>query len=445
MTNTLKVVRRGMLQQEPELGRFDNIKTLTTTTVVVASLATGTVTSGKYAEKWMLRAEAALVGGVPVDRIRMCSAFASTTGTLTHAGTNYADTTATNEIVEIHEYEPYLLENSVQQALATTRYVDTSVMQGRADGRYTFGNLPWVTRPSEIVKIGLRHSPVLTANRKFDQWGTMDTSGVLYPDFWTIAGTGATIARSSTSRSGAYSLSLTRASNDVTADQTVQAVTSGYSSSSLQGQTFTGVLVCRSTNAASVRVRVTSEKADGTVISTTNSSYHTGGGAWEELTAQHTVDSAADVIRVSARVEVDETALLDDCYGMNGEIGDGVRRDAFETDWLEGRWEQNPTAWIGPQTWSEQIVVKSRRPFPEFDATRLAAGTADSDVTDCELTLLTTRALAIFYEQVDAEKAAQFARKADDLGASYLADVDPGQPGAKTFSGFAYGTIATVR
>ena len=92
---TLKSIRRAMyLRPGSGVGQTEVIASLTTTTAVVSKLATGTINSEKYLRKWLIRAEAA---SQPADRERSCSAFSSSTGTFTHAGANYADTTATSE------------------------------------------------------------------------------------------------------------------------------------------------------------------------------------------------------------------------------------------------------------------------------------------------------------------------------------------------------------
>ena len=91
---SLKEIRREMYRRHPgALGRTESIASLTTTTAVVNALATGVIDSEKFVRKWMLRAEAASAA----DRVRIVKTFASASGTFTHEGTNYADTTATSE------------------------------------------------------------------------------------------------------------------------------------------------------------------------------------------------------------------------------------------------------------------------------------------------------------------------------------------------------------
>ena len=437
------------------LGRVFPIASIAAQTVTVTQLATGTTGAMIYSEKYLLRPDAALSGGgVAVDRLRISSNYASTSGVITQAGAAYTDTTATDEDVEIHEFDPYRIETAIQEALASTVRVDESLLQARADGRYTFGLLPWIIQPADIALLGFRGSPVITGNRYFSGWGTVSTAGVLQPDRWTLAGSGATFARSTTSRTGLYSLKTTRAGTDVTVHQAVQAVTSNASDNTLRGRTMTGVAVCMTTDASSALVRITSEKVDGTVLSTSDSDYHTGSGRWEELSIEHTIHAQADLIRVTALQDVDGDVYWDDLYETLDELGDGQRIDRYPTVWWRGYkdFSQNPTTFYAPDGGVQntgELVVRSLRKYPTFDAARVAAGLADDDSTDCPTELLKYRALSRFFFALarDQEgnanlqaKATQYGQMADDLAKSHIADLTVTQPGAQMYSGSQYGT-----
>ena len=450
--STLLQYRQRALSLDPSLGQVETITGLATTSVTAASLAYGTVGARKFSEKWLLRPTAALNGsGVAVDRLRFSSDYVSSTGAISHAGTNYADTTVTDEVVEIHEHEPWTLEQAIQDALAQTLRVDRTVLQPRTDGRYFFNAFSWITAP-QGVRVGKSASNVLTGNRHFDQWGTVSTAGVLQPDRWALAGTSATFARSSTSRSR-YALSVTRSGTTTTVEQTVQAVTGSTNDTGLRGQVVTGFVIAQTTVASQTRVRVTSEKADGTVLSTTNSSYHSAGGSWEELTAEHTVDSAADVVRVSIRNEADGAQVLDDAGLLEGTMNDSERRDNFPVSWLEVDWSQNPLMFLTSTGITGQIVIQSRRPYPTFDATRVRSGLADADSQDAPLDLIAYRALAKFYQrEADglngnaslARQAAKYAKTADIMGAAHLAEPQGDETGAQMLSGKARGYAAVI-
>ncbi len=91
------------------------------------------------------------------------------------------------------------------------------------------------------------------------------------------------------------------------------------------------------------------------------------------------------MVRVQARDAQNGAVLTDDLYLMAGTLSDNERRGQLApVEWMRGSWEQNPVTWWGPTDRHAQIVVRSRRPYPTFDATRVVAGSADADVTDCE-------------------------------------------------------------
>lgn len=443
--------RQKMLTLEPMLGSVWVPASLTTTTAVVTALATGTVSSGQYVEKWLLRPL-----GATADRTRVCSSFTSTTGTLTHTGANYSDTTATGESLEIHEHRPGLLDQAITEALAAIRYVGRSDFPSRPDGRYALGGYTWFTEPSGIVRFGRRQVAVLTPNRHFDSWGVMSTAGLLQPDGWTLAGSGATFARSAVTRRGPYSLSVTRSGTDATVDALIPAIYSDASGDNIRAKTVASLLVGRSANPSSLRVRTTSEDGSFVVLSTTNSGYHTGSGTWQPLSAEHTVHAAAEWVRVSARVEVNEAALLDELCLAYGPINDDIRRDQSEISWIDRpyAYDQGPLLWKGPQGIGEQLVMESRRLYQQFDPTRIAAGTADSDTTDCPIDLLAYKALAIFFRRnaghspLYAARATEYEQAAGTLQAQHLAertDEEPAQGGARMVTGRAYGTRALIQ
>jgi len=439
---TLKEIRQRMLRLDASLGRVESIASLTTTTVVVSALATGTIGAGKFATKWVLRPDTASAA----DRLRITTTtgYTASTGTLTHAGTNYADTTATSESVELHEFEPYLLDNAIQAALRGTRFFDRTYVPTTASHRYSLSGLSWLVEPSDIVSIEKFNVPVLNNNRGFEKWNGY-SSGSLVPDGWTLAGSGATFARSATSRTGAYSLSVTRAGTDATVSVTLPILDTGVDEDNLRGQTLTVVTVARSGQASSVRARITSEKADGTVITTDNSSYHTGGGGWEELSTTHTVSSTADQITISARVEVNETALLDELYVCIGSVTDGVRRADYRSGArVRGyRFEQGqpPVLYVSAGSMGGQLRINSQRPYAPFTQSRIDGGTADADSTDAPLDLIAYGALYRLFEDLpenpdQARKAEKYRRIYSSMQAQHLAVDNQDEPrGAELIPG----------
>lgn len=409
---SLKSIRQRMLKIDPSLGRVESIASLTTTTAVVSALATGTVGAGKFATKWILRPDTAQAA----DRLRVTTTtgFAASTGTLTHAGTNYADTTATNESLEIHEFEPYLLDNAICAAMRSTRFLDYSILPTLQNTRYSLESLSWIVEPSDIVKVEKYPIPILNNNRGFEKWNGY-TSGSLVPDGWTLAGTSATFARNTTSRTGAYSLAVTRAGTDATVSLTIPILDTGVSDDNLRGETVTAVCVGRSGQANSLVVTIASQKADGTSILSEDSSAHTGGGGWEEISKEHTVSATADQIVITATVNVDETALIDELYVCIGSLNDAIRRNNLTSGYrvrsLKFEQGQPPVMYLSAGGRGGCLLVQSQRPYEQFTQSRIDAGTADADSTDAPLDLIAYGALYHLFD--DLPETPDQAKKAD--------------------------------
>lgn len=430
---TLKAIRQRLLKIDSSLGRVESIASLTNTTAVVSALATGTIGAGKFSAKWILRPDAASAA----DRLRITTAsgYAASTGTLTHAGTNYADTTATSESLEIHEFEPYLLDNAICAAMRGTRFLDYSIIPTQQNDRYSLESLSWVVEPSDIVKVEKYNIPVLNNNRGFEKWNSY-SSGSIRPDGWTLAGSGATFARSSTSRTGAYSLSVTRSGTDATVSLTIPILDTGVSDDSIRGETVTAVCVGRSGQANSLVVTIDSQKSDGTSILSEDSSAHTGGGGWEELTKEHTVSATADQIVITATVNVDETALIDELYVCLGSLTDNVRRNGLRNGHrVRGyKFEQGqpPVLYVSAGGKGGCLLIQSQRPYEQFTQSRIDAGTADADETDAPLDLIAYGALYRLFEDLpespdQARKTFKYERIYRDLQSQHLASDDSGE------------------
>ena len=390
---TLDGILREIAFRHGSIAEVYDIASLTTTTAVVTSLATGGISSQAFVEKWMVRPE----NSNSADLIRRCTAFASSTGTLTHAGTNYADTTATSEQLLVLKWRLMYYLNSIDVAVGKTKRLHESVLptlQGAR--RYWLSDFSWIDGPGDIESIWWTDDPNIVRNRYFEDYNTYNSSGVLVPDHWAISGASATMARSTTQvRRGQYSLAITRSGTDCAVSQIPGLLISGVSGDSLVGKTITIAAWCWSAVASQVRIRIT----DG--VDTTNSSYHTGGSTWEELTATHTVNSAATSLTVSVRVESDNTVCYIDEYAAGETYDDAVRRDAWPRYQL-GRtgFIQNGAlaAWLPERGHNGQYIVKSYRPYPRFDATRLADGTALGDTTDCPLEVAVAGGVGRLYE-----------------------------------------------
>ena len=397
-----------MLAREPALGRVEDIASLTTTTVVVPALATGTVTAGKFTEKWLLRNATA----APADRVRVSSGFASATGTFSHAGANYTDTTATAEQVEILEHEPYLFDQAIQQALSKTHRVVSYELPTRPGlDRYSLHGLSWINEPADVARVYRKPIGVLTRNRRFDRWEAY-SSGVLTAEDWTTAGSGATFARSAANVPGnqKYVMAVTRAGADATVTQTYEVLPTG-DVDDLRGQLVTGVLFGRSGQAASLTVTVQSLDWAGNVLSSTSSAAHDGDSDYQELTAEHTVHADAERVAIVATTAVNGTEQIADMYLCAGALTDDVRVDRSRHQWetLEPRFDVAggqylilPVHGLG-----SQYVIESYRAYPQFTASRITAGTADGDTTDAPLALCAETALYELYRALPRTKETQ--------------------------------------
>lgn len=397
---TLRAFRQEMLRLEPGLGRIQDIASGSATTLVVAALATGVIGSGKFIEKWMLRPSTLATA----DRVRMCKDFESgagsgTAGTLTHEGANYTDTTFTGEQVELLEHEPYLYDNAIQQAIASTRFLHNSLIPTHLTDRYWLHDLGWIRGPADIVRVYRRPSRVISRNRKMDDWFGY-SAGALVPDHWALAGSGATFSRSTDAPDPQrYSLQVVRNGTTWTVTQTVGLLETGVAADSLQGQKVTGVLRGLSSVASALTVRVT----DG--VDTTDSDAHGGGGDWEELTAEHTINDSATTLQVQARGAQDGTDRVAELYIVVGVIDDTIRRDFARHDWedFRPRFEQGATQrLVVPSTFGRgaQLVLETQRPYEPFTQSRIDAGSADGDENDAPLDLIAHGAIWRLYEDL---------------------------------------------
>ena len=201
---------------------------------------------------------------------------------------------------------------------------------------------------------------------------------------------------------------------------------------------MTGVAWVWSSTASQVRAQIVS---NGAVLG--SSSYHTGGSRWEELTVTATVGAAADTLSVQISVESSNNVVYaSEGYAIEAaSLTDDVRRDNYESGETEeprGTYEQGGTlnATLPQRGRRGQWVIWSERSYPQLDATRFAAGTADADEIDAPIVTLATGAIARLYEGlIDPSKpetgamygpmAALWNERYDKLGSKHIAP-DPG-------------------
>lgn len=419
MSTTLTGIRRHMLDRTVDkelLGQAETITGLAAQTVTVGQLATGGGAAQSYALQWLLRADNAAAASA--DRLRRCTDFATATGVFTHAGTAYADTTITGETLEIWKYHPRAADLAIRLAQSRIkrlhRYVYPTVAN---ETRYYLHPMSWVAKNSDIERVAYCPSPVLNRNRHFEHWNTVSTGGVLQPDEWTLAGADATMARNATTvRRGQYSVAITRAGTDATLSQTVGLLETGVSADSLRSVSVTAVAVVNASVASQVRV----QWLDGT--QTISSSYHTGGGTWEELSTTVTVTAAtASTLTLRISVEGSNTVCyVDECYIVAEQgLSDAVRRDTYDESNLtrdDYFFDQSTKSITLPaQGRGGQYVFYTRRPYPQFDEARVRAGTADADVSDVPMELCAVGAIARMFEgmaQTDSKDRARYGQLA---------------------------------
>lgn len=431
---TLTDIRRRMLQRGPaDIGRVENIAALDADDVTVTKLGIGSYDANYLNGYFMIRPQAADAAN---RNPRVVDTFFPATGILRHTGTSYTDTTATNETVEIWKYDPDLVEQCIQIALERLRRSYQLTLPALNGSRMHFlHSLPAIVKPSDVMRIEGSSSRVLSNNRYFDEFFTVNSSGVLQPDFWTLSG--GTMARSTTQTyRSKYALGITRAGSDITLTQNVGLVRNGVSGEDLAGRTVGACLVAWSTEASQIRVGIN----DG--VTTTYSSYHTGADTWEELTVSKTLSAAATKCEVTISVESSNTVCYaGECYLAYEGIQDDDRRDSH-TNWSvwDKEYSQSTSlpVWLPERGIGETFKVWISRSYPQFDSTRVMAGTADADETDAPVTTVAIGALAELYRRLSGNKeentsqeardAAMFEAEFQDLQASLLTlpDIEKG-------------------
>lgn len=139
-------------------------------------------------------------------------------------------------------------------------------------------------------------------NGDLDEWSAGDTSA---PDDFTlttitIEKTGPGESDTFTFGAGRFAAKLTRAATDGTLAQSVIAAADIADYANAKGQDFSVAVKAKTAIANHVRVTID----DG--VTTTSSSYHTGGGTEETLTATHTISASAT--KLDVEIEVNNSA-----------------------------------------------------------------------------------------------------------------------------------------
>lgn len=430
---TLKQIIRDMIARAPGqiLGRTEAIASLTSTTCVVTRLNQGGRSVDDFIGKYLCRMDTATAA----DRERRVVNFATATGTLTHSGANYSDTTATGESVDILTFEPRWYADAVQVSLGRLlRLSREEYPTINNQSVYPIYDLSWVKDPGDIIRVAYSNNPITTRDRYMEKWGTINSSGIPQLDWWTLAGTSATYARSTTNAyRRQYSVAVTRSGTDCTLGQTgglLQADTPASRGEDLRGKPYVAALLGVSSVASQLRVQWN----DG--VNTVSSAYHTGAGGREELSASGTIASTATSLTVRASIEGNNTVCyVNQIYGLSPTLDDGARHGLYqEYEVPREIWDQASSSLeltLPRYGMGGQYVVYSRRPFPKFDSDRIAANTADGDITDAPLEVIATMALGRLFDGLKsnpgenhalyAQLAADWVARGDRLASMFLA------------------------
>jgi hypothetical protein len=376
------------LAGEELLGRSVPLSSLTATTAVSSSqLAFGGNSEQKYAQKWMWRYDTTTTA----DKVRFSDSFAPGTGTLTHSGSNYSDTTSTDEDMFIlpEWLEPYRARTAVHLAVQQVREWDETIIPVvRGQEWHWLHELTWIQDAASIRDIFWNYCPVITRNRNL-QKRHLNSSGVWEPDFWTVTSNADTTPFTDTDYRGQkWSYALERAAGtDAQLEQIVGALRTGVSGDFPSGETITQVAVVSPTNAGDIEL-------DG----------ETGTGAgFQTITATSTLASTALNYNLSlVAQQTNASHPVYELYACIGELTDQIRRDNFPRYMLHDyKFEQGgPLKIHNPHVGSPgQLIICSERPFPGFDATRLGTGAADADESDAPLVPVAVGTVAILLEQ----------------------------------------------
>ena len=278
---------------------------------------------------------------------------------------------------EVELYAPgdpthHEMNEAINRALQELRRPTWSAIPTRRGARrYGRVELPWVRDRFDVLGVKLRRSPNLLDNEDFENWGTGDSPAL---SGWVLGGTAALATRTEPPDAHApFAVQVTRAGTDVTLTQTP-----GLLDRQLIGTTLAVSVLCQSSVATAARLRVT----DGS--STTNSSYHTGGGGFETLNLTHTIAAGATTLQVQLRHEAtDGTSTWARAIAIEGsavptwlsEHGseyasvDEVRYTVANTP------DGAAIVLVGSIERGAQLYVQSLQPYAELGS--------DAAVTDC--------------------------------------------------------------
>lgn len=249
----------------------------------------------------------------------------------------------------------------------------SSIPTRRGARRYGRVELPWVRDRFDVLGVKLRRSPNILDNEDFENWGTGDSPAL---SRWVLSGTDALATRTEPADAHApFAVQLSRVGTDALLTQTP-----GLLDRQLIEKTLAVSVLCRTSVATAARLRVT----DG--VTTTDSSYHSGGGGFETLNVSHEVSAGATTLQVELRHETTNgTSTWARAVALEGsvvpawlsELGseyasvDDVRHTVANTP------DGAAIVLANGAERGAQLYVQSLQPYAELDS--------DNAVTDCPL------------------------------------------------------------
>jgi hypothetical protein len=310
------------------------------------------------------------------DKERTVTAWDASSG-IASWETARTDTTYTNETyILVPDYSLDEFRRAVNTALAqskrTYRYV-LPLIPGFSN--YSLDQLTWLEGAEDVDSVWVGTSANMLHNEDFEFW---QNGSSLAPDGWTLAGSGATVARSSTGIRSPYSALVTRASADATLYQASPATLVQYLTRSVSAPLPTvsfGAWVTTST-ASIARVGIYNGS------STTWSSYHTGDGVPQFLESTYATTATDTALRFVCSVDTTNgnasfhATVMCALTDLPDQLMDRGSKSypEYEAMVLKRNVGGIPVIELGRSHGYGQLIIHSRRPFPSM--------TADTDVVE---------------------------------------------------------------
>lgn len=414
------------LAGETLMGRYAPLTGAAAQTATASSLAFGGNSEQRYAQWWLWRPGASATA----DHDKLIDSWAPGTGVFTHSGSAYSDTTATGETLYLlpPDLDPYKVRRACDTAIQQVREWDETIVPVVANvDTHWLADLDWIKDAASIRDVKWNQSPVITRNRYLQKRHTINTSGGFEPDYWTVSNNAAATPFTATTYRGQktyYNLERSGGTN-ATLVQTVNALFGGVAGDPPSGETVTAVLVCTPANSSDLNIAVDDVDGAGDSTSTLATT------PYQEVTTGISMASTTRALQFTVTAQINNASQqIYEAYACIGAVTDDVRRDTFRSYPVPSNmyhFEQGGPLRIhhppGMGT-PGQFIICSERPYPGFDATRLASGAADTDESDAPLVPVATGILAILMEQrlgVTHPDAMRWRRKFDGLCRAHLA------------------------